>query len=132
MEHRLGIASPLRCAAVGLTALALAATLACVLLPDLASIDRDLDRAPFDQVLVCSAEVALLGSGWWLCLLAVLVSVRAAAGAAPTRGVPRWWRRVVLAGCGVALVGSVAAPAHADSGRPLPDRVTAATHVSNL
>ncbi len=148
MNHRLGTPSVLRCAAVGLAALVLGVALAAAVLPDLALVAPlagELDRQPFDRVLVWLAELALLGSGCWLCVLAVVVSIGAARGAPATRGVPRWWRRWVLIACGVALVGSFAAPAHADGARPapkqapgalvelpLPDRATAAKHVSNL
>ena len=147
MARHLGTPSVLRCWAVGLAAVAVAVALAGAVLPDLAA-DVPLTGAPeeqpFDRVVVWIAELALVCSGWWLCLLAVVVAVGAARGARTAHGGPQWWRRCVLAACGVVLVGAATAPAHADGTRPAPRQAqgvlagwpkpdrTAAMHVSRL
>lgn len=147
-------ASPGRCGAVALGATLLLAGLAAALLPDLAvALDviasRGLDGAGFEQVVVWLAELALLLIGSWLGLVTGLVAGSAARGRAGTRGVPRTLGRMVLLACGGGLVATLAAPAHATGqvgldpgrgpgpsslvvGQPLPDRTTAARHVSHL
>jgi LysM domain len=98
-------------------------------------------REPFDEVLVHACEVAVCGCAAWLWLATVVMTADAAHGREHhTLGVPRAWRRLVLAACGVALVGSLGAPAHArDGGRTspleglrLPDRAATTTHVSQV
>jgi hypothetical protein len=96
---------------------------------------------PVDRALAAISAAALAGCWVWLALSVVVVVADAVTGAVspgrPARGrrwVPAGLRRAVLACCGVALVGSLAAPAHADTtsqaqavhartdGLPLPDR----------
>ncbi|WP_432479376.1 LysM peptidoglycan-binding domain-containing protein [Nocardioides sp. GXQ0305] len=90
---------------------------------------------PFDAWLVIGCEVAALLAATWLWLLVGLVVREAVSGTTCPRGaVPPLLRRVVLAACGVGLLGSLASPAHAGSlpsplaGLPLPDRPT--THAT--
>ncbi len=98
---------------------------------------------PLDLALVdISAGVVLVCALWaWLALCATVAE--AWRGVQPARSrpwrLPTGVRRLVLAGCGVALVSGVATPAHADAGRahrglhgvallsglPLPDRAVA-------
>lgn len=75
--------------------------------------------ASFDQLLVWLAAVVAATAMAWLWVmttLLVLAAIRGRATDRPTlvpRGCPRWLSRVVLAGCGVALAGGLAAPAMA-------------------
>jgi nucleoid-associated protein YgaU len=104
---------------------------------------------PFDEVLVWLCEVVLLLAGGWLWVVTGLVARDAARGRDPARrGVPVSLRRLLLAACGAALVGGLAAPAYAApvddarvgagtdgptvAGLPAPDRVTVTTYVSQL
>jgi nucleoid-associated protein YgaU len=123
-----------------------AAVLLACLLPDVGALAEDARTGavagqPFDDVLVSACEVALVVCTVWLWLSTVAVTAGAANGDDPApRGVPRVWRRLVLAACGVALAGGLAAPAHAGDGRgvslvdglPLPDRATTTAQVSRL
>lgn len=97
---------------------------------------------PVDRDLAALSAAALAGCWAWLALSVVLVVVDVLAsplaGAARAGGlrlarrcVPRGVRRIVLALCGAALAGSLAAPAHAETpthprtdGLAVPDRVT--------
>ncbi|GAA2146059.1 LysM peptidoglycan-binding domain-containing protein [Nocardioides koreensis] len=140
----------LRCLAVWLGATAVLGALACLLLPDVvaahhAVTGRGVTGQPFERLLEWScAGVAAVGASW-LWILTTLVTVEAARGEGrrPVRGVPAPLRRLVLAACGVALTGGLAAPAlatpgemHQDhagavsvspvQGLPLPDRATGA------
>jgi hypothetical protein len=116
------------------------------LLPDALALGRAIRSGvvagePFDAVLVQICEIAVMGCAAWLWLASTVTAVDAARGRKPRhRGVPGAVRRVVLAACGVALVGGLGAPAHADDGAgtspleglPMPDRATTATHVSRV
>jgi hypothetical protein len=129
-----------------LTVTAGTAVLMALLLPDvvaLADVMRSgaLARDPFDAVLVEVCEVAVAGCAAWLWLATLVVTADAARGRErTTRGVPRAWRRLVLAACGVGLAAGLGAPAHAGDGSgtsrleglPLPDRATTTTHVSHV
>lgn len=137
-----------RCTAVWAVATVALLALAAWVLPDLeaarhATTGPGLGAEPFDRLLVwlCSA-VALVGAAWLWSVTTVL-TLLAARGRphASLPGVPVALRRLVLAGCGVALTGGLAAPALATPGElhqdrsgnpatavvrglPLPDRAT--------
>jgi len=96
-----------------------------------------LPALPLDRALTGLAATALLGCCGWMWVSTTATVLEAARG---VRSRPRPWcrpdgvRRVVLAACGVALVGGLAAPAtavgaehsrHGLAGLPLPDRATA-------
>ncbi|MGH3336504.1 MAG: LysM peptidoglycan-binding domain-containing protein [Nocardioides sp.] len=146
MSQATGRASFARCLLVLLTATAAVVALAAKLLPDVLALGAAIRSGavagePFDEVLVRGCEVALAGCAAWLWLATVVVTRDAAHGRTPwPRGVPRAWRRLVLAACGVALVGALGAPAHAGDlagtspveGLPLPDRATTTTYVSQV
>ncbi len=96
---------------------------------------------PFDEVLVGVCEVAVAGCAAWLWLATAVVTTDAARGRRSRhRGVPRALRRLVLAACGVALVGALGhrpTPATGAGkspveGLPLPDRATTTTYVSQV
>jgi nucleoid-associated protein YgaU len=75
------------------------------------------EPAPLDVVLTEVAALALLVCAAWLWVVTTAVVAGALRGERHTPAVPGVVRRWVLAACGVALVGSAAAPAHAaDSG----------------
>lgn len=135
----------LRCCAIWLTAGLGLTVLLSWLLPDLADATstiarHELGQQPFEQLLLWLGSAAAALGATWLWGVTTLVTIQAARGCqAPTAGVPPVVRRVVLAACGVALAGGVAAPAgatpgdlHLDSvgspavatldGLPLPDR----------
>jgi hypothetical protein len=143
-----------RCLLVWLLADAgLAATIALTLPPALvgwrAAGSGGVDRVPLDAAVVSlAATTVVLCAVWgWLAGSAeVLAAARGRArctGAGPCR-LPDGVRRTVLAACGVALTGGVAAPAVADvhlaghhhsrraqhgvSGLPLPERVATPPH----
>ena len=97
-------------------------------------------RTPLDVALTEVAALALLGCALWMwsATTAVVVEVLRGTHAGSrrsARGVPAGVRRVVLAACGVALVGGLAQPSYAAgphvhraahlSGLPLPDRAVA-------
>lgn len=137
-----------RCTAVWVVATLTLAALVAGVLPDLvaardAASGPGLDGVEFDRLLVwlCSG-VALIG-GAWLWSITTAVTLFAARGRpqASLPGVPAVLRRALLAACGVALSGGLAAPAlatpgelHQDrtgnpatavvTGLPLPDRAT--------
>lgn len=141
-----------RCLAVAGGVSGGSAALLTVLAADLRTFCRavalgSLSEASFDQWLVWACALAVSCCVVWLCGVALAVACAAATGrSGPRRRVPPWLRRFVLAACGVALVGGVAAPVSADPlprpgplgaaadlhGLPLPDRPTRATHVSRL
>ena len=90
-----------------------------------------------DSALTALAATALLGCCVWMWVSATATVLEAASGQPwrPTPwGVPGGVRRVVLAACGVALVGGLSSPAgavgaehsrhHGLAGLPLPDRAT--------
>ena len=121
-------------AGLGATAVAAHASLAHISLTTTA-----LRRTPLDVALTQVAALALLACALWLwaATTAVVVEVlRGGAGAGrDARGVPPGVRRMVLAACGVALVGGLAQPSYAHTahghrsplvGLPLPDRAVAA------
>lgn len=141
MGQATGRASFTRCLLVLFAVTSGTVALVARLLPDLVALGRAVPSgAPFDEVLVLVCEVALAGCGVWLWLTTTVVALDAARGRRGRRGVPAGVRRVVLAACGVALVGGLGAPAHADDnngtsplqGLPLPDRATTTTHVSQV
>ena len=135
-----------RCLLVLLVVTAGAVGLSLLLLPDVLALGRavrdgTLAGDPFDQVLTQCCEVALVGCAAWLWLTTVVVASGAACGRRTRHvWVPCVLGRLVLAACGVALVGGLATPAHADDGAgrspldglPLPDRATATTQVSRV
>jgi len=141
-----GRASFARCLLVALTTTAGVAALVVGLLPDVLTLLSAIRSGavagePFDVVLVRTCEVALAGCAVWLWLATVVVTGDAVRGRMSVhRGVPQALRRLVLTACGVALVGALGAPAHADNGRgsspveglPLPDRATTTTYVSQV
>lgn len=60
-----------------------------------------------------AAGVALASGAWlWWCTTWMVLGVLRGRPLRP-RGCPEVWRRLVLAGCGVGLVGALAAPVHA-------------------
>jgi hypothetical protein len=152
MRQTAGKASFARCLLVLLTVTAGVAALGSLLLPDVldlgtAARSGALGRDPFDVVLVQVSEVAVIGCAAWLWLATAVVTTDAARGRRSRHlVVPGAVRRVVLAACGVALVGGLGAPAHAEESRrglgrpetslveglPLPDRATTTTHVSQV
>jgi hypothetical protein len=107
-----------------------------------------LAELPFDEVLTALCSVALLVCASWLVAVTSLVGLEAVAQAAAQPSAPATWarerlcpgtlRRVLLAGCGIALVsGLVTTTAYADaagavdpgalvSGLRLPDRAVGA------
>jgi LysM domain len=135
-----------RCLLVLVTVTAGAGALIALLAPDLLELATavrrgDLSGTPFDEVLVAVCEVAVTGCAAWLWLATAVVTTDAARGRRSRhRVVPGTVRRVVLAACGVTLVGGLGAPAHASDGAgtspldglPLPDRATTTTYVSEV
>lgn len=110
------------------------------------ALSPSLASEPLDLALVdVSAGVGLVCALWaWLALCATVAEAWRGvqwARRGPWR-LPTGVRRLVLAGCGVALVSGLATPAHADAGRahrpphgvavlsglPLPDRAVAPPH----
>jgi LysM repeat protein len=112
-----------------------------------------LGALPFDRALADLAGALLLGCAVWLWLVTSYVVLEAARGRTDRRRGPRWvpvgLRRLVLSGCGVAVVGALAQPAvavgtgaHHDhhrpppravvhspvAGLPLPERAALTTH----
>jgi hypothetical protein len=149
MDQSAGAAPLPRCLLVLVTVTAGLATLVAALFPDLLVIGTEIrSGAPFDEVLVDVCAWAVTGCAVWLWLATAVVVRDAARGrtARQQRGVPGAARRAVLAACGVALVGGLGAPAHAEEARrggdppttsrveglPLPDRATTATRVSQV
>lgn len=114
-------ASGPRCLAVWLTATAGAATVLGWLAPDLvragtAVHTEDLGSTVFDDLLTWLAALVLAGCVGWLWFLTSYVVASAYRGhdpSRPVRGCPTTVSRLVLGACGVALVGSLAAPAQA-------------------
>ena len=111
-----GSASLPRCGAVwlgGTVAVARAGRLAA------ADDHRRTGLARLDLALVWLCAVAAVVVGAWLWLVTGLVAVEALTGRTEaTPGIPAPVRRVVLAACGVALVGGLATPAIATPGQP--------------
>lgn len=146
MGQTTGRASFTRCLLVLLAVTAGSVALVGPVLPDVVDLGRAVRSGavagdPFDDVLVQVCEVVVGGCAAWLWLATVTVAADALHGRGTgPRGVPRAWRRVVLAACGVALAGGLGAPAHAGDGSgasrveglPLPDRATTTTHVSRV
>lgn len=151
MTRDLGLAPLHRCLAVWVLASAVLVVLGGWLLPDLtgaAAATAQGQHLHFEQALVWTCEVVLLGCAAWLWLVTAIVATDAARGRALRRpGVPAGLHRLVLLGCGAALATTMANPAHADpgpvsadrsattavvQGLPLPDRATAAGHVGLL
>lgn len=146
MGQATGRASFTRCLLVLLAITSGTVALVVPLLPDVVALGRAtrsgaVAGAPFDDVLVQVCEITIAGCGVWLWLATAVVALDAARGRWARRsGVPVAVRRVVLVACGVALVGGLGAPAHADDsgtrsplqGLPLPDRATTTTHVSQV
>lgn len=139
--------SMLRCLLTWLTATTIAAAMVAWAAPDLSAAHEALTNArpapPFDTWLtwLCAAATALCAAWGWL-VTSVVVLEALSGRVRPSRwpGVPGWARRVVLAACGVAVLGaatpSVAADLPVDDdgrhrahgradlldGLPLPDR----------
>ena len=148
MGQTTGTPSLSRCLLVLVAVTAGVTVLLAFLVPDPLALGREIrSGAPFDEVLVDACGLAVTGCALWLWLATALVVGDAARGrTSRQRGVPVALRRVVLAACGVALVGGLATPAHAEQARrggdrpatsrveglPLPDRATTATHVSQV
>ncbi|QZY30032.1 LysM peptidoglycan-binding domain-containing protein [Nocardioides coralli] len=132
-----------RCLAVWLVATAAAATVLAWLLPAGASSPPPWSTATsggasFAPLLVAGCELAAAAAVSWLWLLVSLVVLEALDRPAPTGSVPVALRRLVLASCGLSLVGGLTVPAHAGApgpgqgpgddlvGLPVPDRTSAA------
>lgn len=144
MDQTRGTARPIRCLLVLVSVTTGTLALMSLLLPDVLALGRAIRTGTladehFHVVLVQVCEVAIGGCAVWLWLVTAVVAVEASRGRrARPRGVPGAVRRWVLAACGVALVGGLAAPAHAGDesgapldGLPLPDRATT-TYVSRV
>jgi len=120
-----------RCLAVWLAASAVTGGLVLWLLPSLriAGAGRS-----FDQLLVQLCSAAAIPALCWLWTVTTVVTAQAARGrvAASTPGVPAAVRRIVLAACGVALVGGIAGPAVADAHRPPPPDQRASAIVARI
>jgi hypothetical protein len=114
MKDRLGAqrASHRRGPAVWVAGTAVAGGLARLLSPEVATAPAG---RPFAGQLVWLCAVAGLVGVAWLWLLTTVVAVEAVTGARTAPGVPAALRRLVLAACGVALVGT--GPAVAAGGR---------------
>ena len=136
----------IRCLVVETVASAALAGVALVVrtVPAGATVRPDaLRRLPLDVALTDVAALALLGCALWMwaATTAVVVEVLQRRPGRSSRGVPAGVRRVVLAACGVALVGGLAPPSYAAgpeahhaasyrhrsplAGLPLPDRAVA-------
>lgn len=122
-----------RSAAVWVAATTGGAGVTAVALPALpATLGASTGARP-DQALVgLCAGVAVLAAGWlWLVTTVVVVAaLRGRVG--EIRGVPAPVRRVLLAGCGVAVLGGLALPAGATPGAPHEDRVAPAPTLAGL
>ena len=126
----LGNPSIARCAAVWLSALAVAAGTVTLLAPDLRPASDALD---FEAVVVTASAWALVAAAFWALAVttAVVVPVMCSAPV-PHRGLPAPLRRVLLRACGAVVAGglvagAVAGPAAATPGsleRDTSDRVT--------
>jgi len=146
MGQATGRASLTRCLLVLMAVSAGTVALVVPLLPDVLVLGGAVRSGAvggeaFDRVLVQLCEVAVAGCAAWLWLASAVTAADAVRGRrGGHRGVPGAVRRLVLAACGVALVGGLGAPAHAgDGGRtspveglPLPDRATTTSHVSRV
>ncbi len=154
MSRSLGSASLLRCLLVSLSVTTGGAVLMSWLLSDLgvavaAVGSGSLDAVAFDRALVWLCEVALVASAGWASILTWVIALEVVRGRSRARrGIPVGLRRLVLAACGVAVVGgvagSLAVPSYAGSaddgdgresvltGLPLPDRATAVMHVGQV
>jgi hypothetical protein len=140
--------SPLRCVMVWLATTLGAIAVVRWCRPDLtdgwvALRAGDLAAQPFEQVLVWLCAVVVTVCAGWLVAVTTVVVGAAAVGRAPRHlpGAPAWLRTALLAACGVALVGGLAAPSYAGAqthhdrrhvsvldylvGLALPDRATA-------
>ena len=149
MTRDLGSAPLHRCCVVWLLVSGALAALAITLAPGLRRAPG-LTTGPFDEALVVACEAAILACGTWLWAVTSVVALDAARGRAGHRpGVPAGLRRALMSACGAALLGSLAVPAHTAPvgpatgdrpgpgaslvhGLPLPDRATAAGHLSLL
>lgn len=133
-------ASPARAAVLWLTVSTLATGLVAWLASDVAHLPAG---ATFDVALVGACEVAAAGCAVWLWLATTAVTFDVLRGRAhrARRGVPPGLRRLLLAGCGLAVVGgTLAAPSYAAdhrpvrgsvvAGLPLPDRATALSRMA--
>jgi hypothetical protein len=146
MGHTPARAPVARCLLLLLVVTAGAIGPSLLLLPDVLALSRairggTLAEVPFDQVLTQFCAVALVGCAAWLWLTTAFVAGGAACGRrARPPGVPRAVSRMVLAACGVALMGGLGTPAHAGDGAgkspldglPLPDRATTTTQVNRV
>lgn len=114
-------ASAPRCLSVWLAATTGAVTVVFWLAPDLVRAGTavrtgDLGSTAFDDLLTWLAALVLAGCAGWLWFLTSFVVASAYRGhdpSRPVRGCPATVSRLVLGACGVALVGSLAAPAQA-------------------
>ncbi len=108
-----------------------------------------LGTVAFDRTLVWLCEVAFVACAGWAAIITWVVALDVVRGRSRARrGIPTGLRRLVLAACGVAIVGgvtgSLAVPSYAGSaddengiesvltGLPLPDRATAVMHVGRV
>ncbi|MCW2844905.1 MAG: hypothetical protein JWN22_2821 [Nocardioides sp.] len=138
-----------RCTAVWASVTTALLALSTWLLPDLAEARDALTGAgladqPFERLLVWLCSAVALAGACWLWSVITVVTLEAVRGRphAALPGVPAVVRRAVLAACGVALTGGLAAPALATpgelhqrrtgapaasiSGLPMPDRASGA------
>lgn len=146
-DHRVPAA---RCGVVWVVSTTAALAMARLLGPDLHAAARavaagQLRDQPFPDLLAWLCAAAAACASAWLWTVTTVVTVRVSAGRSTDRlrGVPAPLRRLLLAACGVALAGGLAAPAgatpgalHQDrtgaaaaallTGLPLPDRATGA------
>ncbi len=87
-------------------------------------------RTGFDDLLVwlCAGAAVPAAGCWWVGTLRLVAATRPGTSTAAPHpaGVPRWWRRVVLAACGATLLTGPVAPSVASGERvePAPTALT--------
>jgi hypothetical protein len=130
-QHR---ASAARCGVVWLVSTGAVLALGVLLAPDLVATAQAVTSGrladhTFPELLawLCAAGAGCVATWWWA--VTTVVTARTAAGRSTDRlrGVPAPVQRLLLAACGVALAGGLAAPAGATPGTLHQDRTGAAT-----